>query len=248
MTEEEKTKVIALIQKLFALSENNPSENEAALAMARARNLLIKYNLSEDEVDAVESNNGPGGLEGGDSVVTLKTGRIHDWVMGLANVICVYFDVKFFYRRRVNTTLTFYGIKTNSEAAVYAFQSVFNQIQVLAKKFKPSVEDFEAQRYYTDFAIYSVKARFEYREGIISGLSARVAGMRKEEDKEFGKERITALAIRSEDVAKQWLATNKIKVKSETRYSHSYGTNSNGYSSGKQDSSKIHITGKGLKG
>jgi len=245
MTDQEKTKVISKIQKLFNLAENNPSEEEAASALKQARVLLIKYNLSEDEIDAVESSTS-GSLEGGDSVVVLKTGRIHSWVHGLVNVVCAYFNVKCYHQKSTKSRITFYGVKINSEAAGYAFQSIFSQVQALAKKYKPSKKDFEFQGYYTDFSIYSVKARFEYREGVISGLMKSVNEIKQNEEEEFEAEKITALAVRSEDVARDWLAAQGLNIKSVTNYSKSGLTNSDGYTKGREDSSKVHITGKGL--
>lgn len=45
----EKESLISLIQKLLALSKS-PNENEAALAMAKAQELLLKYNLDMAEI------------------------------------------------------------------------------------------------------------------------------------------------------------------------------------------------------
>lgn len=47
--------IITKIQKLLALAGNNDSEQQAALAMEKAQELLLKYNLSMAEVEPVES-------------------------------------------------------------------------------------------------------------------------------------------------------------------------------------------------
>lgn len=44
-------KIVAKIQKLFALAGNNPSEQEAAAALLKAQVLLAKYNLSQADVE-----------------------------------------------------------------------------------------------------------------------------------------------------------------------------------------------------
>lgn len=44
-------KIVAKIQKLFALAGNNPSEQEAASALLKAQALLAKYNLSQADVE-----------------------------------------------------------------------------------------------------------------------------------------------------------------------------------------------------
>ncbi len=247
MTENEKAKVIEKIQGLFALAENNPSEEEAQSALATARRLLLKYNLTEDEVDTVESDS-----KGGSNVVTLKTTRIHDWIEQLGHLVCEYFDAKFFLRRgspkfKMPSSFTFYGMKINANSAVYVFESLFNQVQKLAKKYKPRKYDFDQQSYYTNFAIYSVQARREYREGLVSGFRAKIHEIKQNEEQEFGKQKITALVVRHEEVAKNWLAENDIKIKNESSVSQSFGTNTGSYFKGKIDSKNLSIA-KGIKG
>lgn len=48
-------KIVAKIQKLFALAGNNPSEQEAASALLKAQALLAKYNLSQADVEGGEA-------------------------------------------------------------------------------------------------------------------------------------------------------------------------------------------------
>lgn len=47
---DDKSKIIARVQKLLALAGNNPSEEEASLAMAKAQAILAEHNLSMDAV------------------------------------------------------------------------------------------------------------------------------------------------------------------------------------------------------
>lgn len=59
MTNEEKIdKVKEIIRKCLALS-SSPNEHEASLAMERAQELLLKYNLSEADVAAKEGRGSP---------------------------------------------------------------------------------------------------------------------------------------------------------------------------------------------
>lgn len=46
MTAEEQDKILAKIQKLFALAGNNPSQEEACAALAKAQELMAKYSIS----------------------------------------------------------------------------------------------------------------------------------------------------------------------------------------------------------
>lgn len=251
MTLEEKQRVVEKIQKLFSLAENNPSEEEAQLALTTARRLLTKYNLSEDEVDSVERKSMIG-TEGGSNEVILKTARIHDWVSSLVMLVSRYFDVKIYYvqgnKWGVKSKYVFYGVKMNSETAVYAFESLFNQVQTLAKKYKPSKEAFESQHYYSDYSIYSVQARFEYRNGLVSGLRNRLNEVKKQEVEEFGQSKITALAVRYDEVAENWLAKNNIRlVTGKSKRTCTYGTNSGAKSHGYADSVNLSIHKGALK-
>lgn len=46
MESKEESKILRIIRKLLALSSNNPNEHEAASALSRANELLVKHNLS----------------------------------------------------------------------------------------------------------------------------------------------------------------------------------------------------------
>jgi len=248
MKTNEQKKVIEKIHGLFSLAENNPSEEEAQSALELARRLLLKYNLREDEIDTVESVNSS---DGGHNIVELKISRVHDWMKNLFAVISTYFDVKLYVvtgnaRLKIKTKYVFYGVKTNAESAAYAFESLFNQIQKLAKKYKPSKDAFEKQSYYSDYSIFSVQARFEYREGLVSGFYSRIHEIKKKEKEEFGKNKITSLAIRHDKIANDWLSNNNIKLTTKkAKYSTSHGTNTDARDRGYNDSDNLHIS-KGL--
>jgi hypothetical protein len=56
MTEQENNEsVILKIKKLFALARKNPNPHESEAAAAKAQELLLRYNLSEQELDAFRS-------------------------------------------------------------------------------------------------------------------------------------------------------------------------------------------------
>lgn len=245
---DEQKKIIEKIHGLFSLAENNPCEKEAQSALELARRLLIKYNLREDEIDTVKNINDS---DGGSNTVELKTSRVHNWMKRLFAIVSNYFDVKVFslqgdIRYKIKTKYIFYGVKINAESAAYAFESLFNQIQKLAKKYKPSRNDFEKQSYYSDYSIFSVQARIEYREGLIFGFYSKIRKIKDKEEKEFGKNKITSLAIRYDKVADDWLEDNNIQlITKKSKCSMSHGTNTDAAIHGYEDSNNLHI-GKGL--
>ena len=56
MTEKETNETIILkIKKLFALARKNPNPHESEAAAAKAQELLLRYNLSESELDTFRS-------------------------------------------------------------------------------------------------------------------------------------------------------------------------------------------------
>lgn len=52
---DDKEAIILKIKKLFALARKNPNQHESEAAAAKAQELLMQYNLSEDELDKFRS-------------------------------------------------------------------------------------------------------------------------------------------------------------------------------------------------
>lgn len=252
MNEMKREKMMDKIAGLFRLAENNPSEEESNAALARAKKLLIQYQLNEMEVRDRDNRSGTKDqddlFQPDATWVEPPQSRMHKWILSMATAISIYFDVKHFYYEGNTSTkmkpkFIFYGIKTNCEVAAFAFHSIYKQILKLGKKYKPSKQDFLDQDYYTSFSIFSVQARMEYRLGLTRGLVSRAW---KERRKKQENKKVTALAIRADDVADKWLESSGLELKETRLRSHAYGTNTDSYNSGLVDADKIDIHGRGL--
>lgn len=162
MTKEE---VLSKVRKLFELS-NSPNENEAALAAAKARELLSRYNLSiadlptddmKDTIAATERSIGVGKV-------------LRNWVKGLLFHIAQGFECDHIIRRRreAGPILTFIGTPADTEVAIYTFQFLYRQLDRLVERALPRLKrenrgwSAAALRYaYLDGAVKRIGERFQ---------------------------------------------------------------------------------------
>jgi Protein of unknown function (DUF2786) len=117
MTKEE---VLSKVRKLFELS-NSPNENEAALAAAKARELLARYNLSIAELPTDEIGSAIAATE-----ASVRVGKaVRNWVKGLLLHVAEGFECQHIIRRRhgCNAILSFIGTPADAEVAVYTCSS-----------------------------------------------------------------------------------------------------------------------------
>lgn len=89
MTQEQLKKVREQISKLLNLAENNSNPNEAAIAAAKAQELMTRYNLSLAEVSTQDSTHDPLGAYINDDYFLNfgKRGRMIKWKRHLINAI-----------------------------------------------------------------------------------------------------------------------------------------------------------------
>ena len=106
-------KMVDRVKKLLALAGNNPSEEEAKLALMRANALIAKYNLdlSEETGEQVEY-----------VVVTAKHSNNEGYRIPLASVIAPSFRCKVII---VGNTVCFFGRKQDAEACVEVYNYVY---------------------------------------------------------------------------------------------------------------------------
>ena len=120
------TKVIEKIQKLFALANNNPSEEEAASAALMAQRLMAKHNISATDIDAV--------LTQDEKIVVERydCGAGKAWKFTLSSIIAQNFRCKTFsYGKRL---IAFYGYETDAAAAKQTFEFLFKMGHRLADR------------------------------------------------------------------------------------------------------------------
>lgn len=134
-------RVIEKVQRLLALG-SSPQEHEAKAAMAKAQALMMKHNLSMDEVSSFKS--------GEDEWVEDKAwsrGRAPYYQDAIMHILDKYFFVQTLSRRepkfdengaweRDVTTLVIFGKKENVKIAVFVAEFLSRTFQSLWKKYK----------------------------------------------------------------------------------------------------------------
>lgn len=114
----ENEKIIAKIKKLFALAENNPSEEEAKTAALKAQELLAQYHIEYADVEEIDLDR----VEELDEVIVDVPAK--KWKYTLANIVAKNFRCKhFFYGKQ---RVVFYGHQTDAKIASETFKYLFN--------------------------------------------------------------------------------------------------------------------------
>jgi hypothetical protein len=237
----DKEKILDKIRKLKALAnpDQNTSDNEIASALEIARKLMLEHGINESETTVQIPNEELG--NGIDTVLGTKNRQV--WISILTAAIDTYFDCKHFLRTggRRNISIVFYGPKEQAEIASYCFTSVYNQVWALSNAYNPSGNAFLAPR------DISRIGRREYREGLSRGLLERCKAIREEEQRSANASKITALAIRSDKVADEWLAKHIGKLSTIPFNSTRTTLGGRDFANGMRDSENLTLSKAALK-
>ncbi|MGO9119092.1 MAG: DUF2786 domain-containing protein [Desulfomonilaceae bacterium] len=174
MTEED---VLSKVKKLFELS-NSPNENEAALAAAKARELLARYNLSIADLPTDDANSALAATE-----ASVRVGKaVRSWVKGLLIHVAEGFDCQHIIRRRhgSETVLSFIGTPADAEVAIYTFRFLYRQLDSFVERALPRLRrenkgwSATALRYaYLDGAVTRIGERFREQTKVIRAAERR---------------------------------------------------------------------------
>lgn len=184
-------KLLKRVAALFALSDNNPSPEEAQSALEQARALLQRHNLTMIDVESIGDCKG---TQGGYSETATIGKKIPQWKKSVAVIVAEYLDIKVVIRKyvhRQDVSFLFYGLVLNTEIAIGIFLSLLRQIRVMTK-------DYHGKGHY---------AKDQYREGILSGLDHRLKILKIRQSS-----KCTALAIRSDKIADRWAEDEGFKI------------------------------------
>jgi hypothetical protein len=220
--------VISKVRKLFELSKSS-NENEAALAAAKARELLSRHNLSMADLPAE-------GLEDSLEIIeaSVETGRLlRNWIKGLVVHVAGSFQCSHIVRRRRGSSplLSFIGTPTDAEVAAYTFQFLYRQLNGLADKALPRLKrenpawSGNALRYaYLDGAVRKIGERLQERTRDIHEQENRVC---------------TALVLAKDHMIRNYISGNFGKLRKEygtTRY-----VSARAYHKGYSDAERVRL-------
>lgn len=170
------TRIIERIKKLLALAESD-NESEAKLAMDRANEMLVRYNLSSSQV-----------LSGGDMQTFTMDGEFQFAPMEDKFILTIlerHFFVKCLYNRIdtgrftsaghrvVMQNLLLIGTPMNVEIAVYVYGYLMVNFRSLWKKYKHATDSTE-------------RSRQAYYVGLFNGINEKLAGTRQKVEQETG--------------------------------------------------------------
>ncbi len=129
--------VISKVRKLLELSKSS-NENEAALAAAKAREMLSRYNLTLADLPAGE-------MRGALDVVECSADQgktIRHWVKGLFIHVAAGFECEPLIRRRNgdNPLLTFIGTAADANVAKFVFQFLYCELNRLVDEALPQLK------------------------------------------------------------------------------------------------------------
>ena len=122
--------IIAKIQKLIELSDNNPSKEEAIAAALKAQKLMADYDVDQSELRTEEE------LEDPETVYTDFIGKTL-YFSALAEVIAKNFRCKtYLLSGKINgkSAQAFYGYKTDAEAAKTIFMYLYEVSDKMANR------------------------------------------------------------------------------------------------------------------
>jgi hypothetical protein len=166
------TKVKARIAKMLQLGlHHSTSEAESQHAMKVAQKLLQKFNLTQAAVMLSQETGGSDlndseALQGGMVTVQIRRCPVplrkswgvephsgipyapavsHSWIVWLSSTVADNFQVKCYYDGP-SAKFTFYGLKTNTQLAAYAFKIAVEKVAIMKNKYAPPEGEYERKR------------------------------------------------------------------------------------------------------
>jgi hypothetical protein len=164
--------VIAKVRKLLAMADGNANENEAAVAAAKAQELLEAYNLNMTIV-----NRKSGKHEARDD--KRRAGGLYKWQRELWNAIATMNFCKYYYYR---------GLSAGSQYEHQLIGSKANVVstEVMGQYLEHTIERLARQWVNTNRPNKSIfiKEAIAYREGVAANLTNRLWTIRYEHMRE----------------------------------------------------------------
>ena len=127
---ENREDILKKIDKLLALGGNNPNKNEAISAVAKAQELMVKYNIELADVQEAEA-----GQKIGKEIYSPKKSShyVSKWKYTLSQIIAKNFCCKTYSLGR--DAIVFYGYEKDAKIAQHVFGFLFETGNKLADKY-----------------------------------------------------------------------------------------------------------------
>ena len=227
-----KDEVVSKVRKLFELAKSS-NENEAALAAAKARELLSRHNMGLADVPPEEMRDSLDVCE-----AFVQTGGVlRNWIKGLVIHISHGFECQHMVRRRrgAKPLLSFIGTRADAEVAASTFQFLVRELQRLSEKALPQLK-----REHRGW--HAASLRYAYLGGAVLRIGERLRA-RAEELREREQEVCKDLVV-----AKQWLIHNYMQRtfgRVQREYGRTKTVSARAFQRGYTDADKITIEPEG---
>ncbi|EUJ56435.1 DUF2786 domain-containing protein [Listeria fleischmannii] len=215
--------ILRKIQKLFDLA-NDADDEEAKTAILRARELMVKHNISEEQIKS-NSRQKPSSVEDV-QIRTVIFARVQKWTYRLMISIAYHFRCEPCFSHSSNkTNLMIYGLEEDLNIAEATFHYAFAIIKRRSKVYREKMKILDSQIVLSDLN-NAVKS---YIEGFVDGIRYAL-NEQYEEFEASGYE----LAVITPKVVKEYGKNNtrEVRKKLDTNIEnhHSY---SDGFTDGK---------------
>ncbi|MFH1113481.1 MAG: DUF2786 domain-containing protein [Pseudomonadota bacterium] len=230
-----KDEVVSKVRKLFELAKSS-NENEAALAAAKARELLSRYNMVLADVPPDDMKNALDVCEAFvDAGSVLRT-----WVKGLIIHVSHAFECQAMVRRRsgLKPLLSFIGTKTDAEVAASTFHFLTCKLTELSDKALPRLK-----REHRGWQTASL--RYAY----LGGAVARIGERLQESTERIKAEEAKAckdLVLAKEQMIQDYMQKTFHHVRRE--YGRTRAVSARAYQQGYMDAENIEMDGAGAGG
>lgn len=168
--------VLDRIRKLMRLAGNNPNANEAALATAKAQELMLRWRLDSATISLDEEPSAEP-VEGYYDHEPVGGGkRVASWRARLFTILCNNNACKgIIYRNRAGSELRVIGTRSNVEMVRYLFGYMATEIERLAVDQRPGGMARGEARSWSN----------EFRHGAVVGVSKTLWEMRQRVETEY---------------------------------------------------------------
>lgn len=176
--------IVEKIKGLLALADDNGNDEESQTAFMMAQKLMLKNEISMEEIHSSESNKKIN--EG--QVTTYK--KLYWWERKLAMIISENFRVKFFYnnkhlkgRKHIKRAITFFGYDKDVELAKEMYVLAYDVILFYSKQFVEAMYGHEGdERSHKKTSSY----RNSYMRGFLDGMDKKFKEQVESMQQEFG--------------------------------------------------------------
>lgn len=176
--------IIKKIQGLLAISRDDKNDEESQSAFLLAQKLMIKYNISKDDVETADDL---AGFEIDGDFVTIHK-RLFWWEKMLAGIIARNFRVKFYYNNKIigkqkKRAIIFYGYTQDLELAKEMYLLAYEVVVFHSKNY---VETLYNNSHLKRTRQRTEEIKSNYIDGFLAGLDQRFSEQVAELTNEYG--------------------------------------------------------------